>query len=190
MSAMSEDGPPTNPLDSPYAPRRPSGERAEPRLATVSDAAFARTARLDTLRPASTPGDRLETAMSEFVRRQIRPEPVPVPSDFKREGKRRMWAAGVIGVAGAVAIASAAALLFVNLFPREKDAIQSFAAAVPPASSLFRQAGEPSKPPFPQVRGLVTDNNNSGPSATHEQSERLLQQFVQWRQKAALTDKP
>jgi hypothetical protein len=190
MSAMSEDGPATNPLDSPYAPRRPSGgERPEPRLATVSDVAFARAARLDTLRPASTPGDRLETAMSEFVRRQVRPEPVPVPADFKREGKRRMWAAGVIGVVGAVAIASAAAFLFVNLFPREKDVIQSFAAAVPPAASLFRQAGEPSKPPFPQVRGLVTDNN-SGQGATHEQSERLLQQFVQWRQKAPLTDKP
>jgi hypothetical protein len=122
--------------------------------------------------------------MSEFVRRQIRPETVPLPAEFKGEGKRSIWVAGAVGIAGAVAISSVAALLFVTLFPREKDVIQSFAAAVPAATSQARQAG-----PLPQSRTLVAENDRAE-SLTHEQSERLLQQFVQWRQNAALTAKP
>jgi hypothetical protein len=185
MSATSEEAPVNNPLDA-FAPRR-SSERAEPRLAAISE--LARTPRLDALRPIPPQGDRLETAMSEFVRRQIRPEAVPEPADLKRDGRRRIMAAGALGVAGAVAIASVVALLFVTLFPREKDAIESFAAAVPPAPSQARGADDVAKAPLPQSRTLVAEND-SGRNITHEQSERLLQQFVQWRQKAALTDKP
>jgi hypothetical protein len=186
MSAMSEETPnPPVDLDSLYPSPRRTGERAEPRLAAVSDAAFARTQRVDTLRPAPAPGDRLEAAMSEFVRRQIRPEAMPAPVEFKRESKRGLLAASAIGIAAAVAIASFVALLFVTVFPRDKDVIQSFAAAVPPANSASTDA----KAPLPQNRALVAENDR-GQAINHEQSERLLQQFVQWRQKAALTDKP
>jgi hypothetical protein len=125
--------------------------------------------------------------MSEFVRRQIRPEAMPAPVEFKRESKRGLLAASAIGIAAATAIASFAALLYVNVFPRDKDIIQSFAAAVPPANSPLREAGD--KAPLPQARALVAENDK-GQAVNHEQSERLLQQFVQWRQKAALTDKP
>jgi hypothetical protein len=205
MSATSEEVPATDPLDAPYPAARRTSERPEPRLAAISDApSFPRsprleasrleatrldTSRLDALRPAASPGDRLETAMSEFVRRQIRPEAVPVPAEFKREGKRSIWVAGAVGVAGAVAISSVAALLFVTLFPREKDAIQSFAAAIPAATSQARQADDAAKAPVPQSRPLLAENDR-GESLTHEQSERLLQQFVQWQQKTALSAKP
>ena len=40
-----------------------------------------------------------------------------------------------------------------------------------------------------QVRALAP-KDGGGENFTHEQSERLLQQFVQWRQKTALIDKP
>ena len=88
----------------------------------------------------------------------------------------------------AVAIASLVALVIVTLFPREKDIIQSFAAAVPSAS-LQSPAGEPAAAPPPQSRTLLAENAR-GEGFTHQQSEQLLQQFVQWRQNFALTAKP
>ena len=194
MSSTSEESSTNNnsleALESLYAAPRRSVERSEPpRLATVSDAAFAR-AKLEVARPLVSSGDRLETAMSEFVRRQIKPEPVPEPADLKGAGLRRLLAAGAIGVAVAVAIASIVALLFVTLFPREKDAIESFAAAAPPAASPpTHQAGDTPKVAASQVRALAP-KDGGGENFTHEQSERLLQQFVQWRQKTALIDKP
>lgn len=187
MSA--EESSANNPLDA-FAPppRRPS-ERPEPRLAAVGDPPLPRPlrteARIDGLRPAtSQQADRLETAMSDFVRRQLRPEAVPEPAGLKRDARRRMMFAGAI----MVTIASVVALVFVALFPREKDLLQSFAAAVP-AASPQSQSSDVAAAPSPQSRPLPAENDG-GEAFTHEQSERLLQQFVQWRQKLALTDKP
>lgn len=188
MSATNEEAPTSNPMDA-FAPvpRRPS-ERPEPRLAAVGDPPLPRMprteVRFDALRPAPSQGDRLETAMSEFVRRQLRPEAVPEPAGLKADARRRMMFAGAV----IVAIASVVALVFVTLFPREKDLIQSFAAAVPAAPSRS-QSSDVAAAPSPQSRALLAENDR-GEAFTHEQSERLLQQFVQWRQKLALTDKP
>jgi hypothetical protein len=84
-----------------------------------------------------------------------------------------------------VALASVAALLFVTVYPREQDTGRSFAAA--PTTAPARQADD--KPALSQFRALV-NANAGGQNFTHEQSERLLQQFVQWQQKAAATSKP
>ncbi len=200
MSAQSEESP-INPLDALDAlvaasrlpnerpterlNERPS-ERPEPRLAAVSGTPVPRTPRIDTKLPAMAAGDRLESAMSEFVRRQVKPEAVPEPAGLKREGTRGMLMAGAMGLAAIVAVACVVALLFVTLFPREKDPVQSFAAAAPAALPQFNDT---SKQASSQLRGLAAAEVGSD-SPTHEQSERLLQQFVQWRQKAALTDKP
>jgi len=189
MSATSEEPSTNNPLDTFAAvPRRPS-ERPEPRLAAVSDPPLPRMprteVRIDALRPAPSQADRLETAMSEFVRRQLRPEAVPEPAGLKADTRRRMIFAGAV----IVAIASVVALVFVTLFPREKDLIQSFAAAVPAAPSQSQSSDVAAAAPAPQSRTLLAENDR-GEAFTHEQSERLLQQFVQWRQKLALTDKP
>jgi hypothetical protein len=209
MSAQSEESP-TNPLEAleslVAASRRPnerSSERAEPRLAAVSGTPVARTpkldtridtkldtSRLDSSRPVIAAGDRLESAMSEFVRRQIKPEAVPEPAGLKREGIRGMLVAGAVGLAAAASVACVVALLFVTLFPREKDPVQSFAAAAPAAIPLAQPSDE-SKQAASQLRALAAaEVGSDGDSTSHEQSERLLQQFVQWRQKAALTDKP
>jgi hypothetical protein len=192
MSAMSEESPPpptSNPQDPRYyAPRRPS-ERVEPRLASVNErAAFERASRGETSRtlPASAAlSARLESAVYESLRRQTEPEVVPEPRDYNRLGTRRTLIAIASGVAAALALASVAALLFVTVYPREQDARRPFTAA--PSAAQARQADD--KPALSQFRALV-NANPGGQNFTHEQSERLLQQFVQWRQKVAATGKP
>ncbi len=180
-----------------WSPRRAAqmsdqANAPEPRLAAVSGAGtpVPRTPRLDTSRSttAIAAGDRLENAMSEFVRRQIKPEAVPEPVGLKRDGTRGTLMAAGMGLAAAITVACVVALLYVTLFPREKDPVQSFAAAAP-AAALLRQADDTSKPTASQLRALITPDSG-GDGISHEQSEQLLQQFVQWRQKATLTDKP
>jgi hypothetical protein len=125
--------------------------------------------------------------MAGFVRRQFEPEIVPEPVDFKLEGMRRKLVASAIGVVAVVAIAAVVALLSFSIFPKEKDAIQSFAAAVPAAPAAAAPTSEAAKPALSQFRALVAPSGGSLPTQgfSHEQSERLLQQFVQWRQKSA-----
>lgn len=204
MSATSEEIPAnpnttdTDPIDALSSLARRSSERAEPRLAAVTERPLPRMPRtdlrtelrnelrtdprLDALRSMPVQGEKLENAMNEFVRRQLRPEAVPEPAGLKRDARQRMMFAGAVSVA----IASLIALLFVTLYPREKDIIQSFAAAVPaaPAQSLSGELAA-----APPSRTLLADGA-SGESLTHEQSEQLLQEFVQWRQNFALTAKP
>jgi hypothetical protein len=182
MSAMSEETPlpPTsNPQDPRYyAPRRPT-DRVEPRLATVSERARAEMSR--TLPASAALSARLENAVYESLRRQKEPEIVPEPNDTKRLGTRRTLIAIASGVAAALAVASVAALLFVTVYPREQDTGRPFAAAAQPATD--------DKPGLSQFRALV-NVSTGGQNFTHEQSERLLQQFVQWRQKTAAVSKP
>jgi len=208
MSATSEEVPAnsntaaTDPIDALSSLSRRTSERAEPRLAAVTDRPLPRMPRtdlrtdlrtdprydprtdprLDALRRMPVQGERLDTAMSDFVQRALRPEAVPEPAGLKRDARQRMMFAGAV----AVAIASLIALLFVTLFPREKDIIQSFAAAVPaaPAQSLSGELAA-----TPPSRTLISESAK-GDTFTHEQSEQLLQQFEQWRQNLALTAKP
>jgi len=192
MSAMSEESPPpTNDPQDPlyYAPRR-TGERAEPRLASINDTPLERASRAEPaprpLPPSAALSARLESAVYESLRRQIGPEAIPEPIDFRRDSTRRTLIAIASGVAAALAVASVAALLFVTVYPKERDAGPSFASTVQPSQS---QADDASKPALAQFRALVTGNTD-GQNLTHEQSERLLQQFVQWQHKAASTNKP
>jgi hypothetical protein len=182
MSAMSEETPlpPNNDPQDPqyYAPRRPT-DRIEPRLATVNERARAEASR--TLPASAALSTRLENAVYESLRRE--PERVPEPNDYKRLGTRRTLIAIASGVAAALAVASIAALLFLTIYPREQDTGRPFAAAVQPT------AAPDDKPALSQFRALV-NTNAGGQSFTHEQSERLLQQFVQWREKTAAVSKP
>jgi len=191
MSAMSEESPlppSSNPQDPQYyAPRRPS-DRVEPRLATVNQRALERASLGQTSRtlPASGGlGTKLDNAVYESLRRPMEPQIVPEPNDYKRLGTRRTLIAIASGVGAALALASVAALLFVTVYPREQDAGRSFAAG--PQAAQPRQAED--KGALSQFRALVNANASSQ-NFTHEQSERLLQQFVQWRQKAAAINKP
>ena len=203
----SEEAPSNNALDALYALSRRQGERAEPRadfrpearaepraeprLAAVNDAPVPRAPRpplaaeaRGELPRAATPNERIENAMAGFVRSQFEIEEVTEPEEPKRGGARGMLVASIIGVAGAIAVVSVVVMLSVNVFPKEKDAVQSFAAAVP-AAAPARKADD--KTALSEFRGLVPPNGVTTTSQgfSHEQSERLLQQFVQWRQKSA-----
>ena len=200
MSALSEqpDERPINPQDPlHYAPPRRFTERTEPRLAAVigdiqpTDRAQPtdRIPRPESTSRAISPSSlnaKLENAVYESLRRQIEPELVPEPADFKRERSQRALIGVVIGVAAAIVVSAAIAVVFVTMFPsRDRIPGASFATA----TSQQRQAVDPSKPTLSEFRALLVAGEG-GQAFTHEQSERLLQQFVQWRQKADSTDKP
>jgi hypothetical protein len=195
MSAVSEQPQPserpTNPQDPlHYAPRRFT-ERTEPRLAAVVGdiQAADRASRPEPASRAIAPSSlnaKLESAVFESLRRQIEPEVVPEPADFKRERSQRALIGVVIGVAAAIVVSAAAAVVFVTMFPSAKDKVPgaSFAAVSPQQHQV-----DTSKPALSEFRALLV-GGEGGQAFTHEQSERLLQQFVQWGQKPNSPDKP
>lgn len=195
MSVLSEQPQPserpTNPQDPlHYAPRRFT-ERTEPRLAAVVGDIQA-TDRVTKPEPPSraiAPSSlnaKLENAVYESLRRQIEPEVVPEPVDFKRERSQRALIGVVIGVAAAIVVSAAVAVVFVTMFPSAKDKIPGASFAT--ASSQQRQL-DTSKPALSEFRALLVAGEG-GQAFTHEQSERLLQQFVEWGQKPNSPDKP
>jgi hypothetical protein len=193
MSNASE--PAQNPLDALealYAAQRRPSERPEPpRLAAINElAALARAPRPEPIRPVPVPplGERIESGLPESARRRIAPEVVPEPKDFHSGGLRRKIVAGVIGVVAAVAIAAVVTLLLVDIFPRDRDSADpavTAATAPPPQSAQTETAPQP----VSQVQAPAA-TNDSDQNFNHEQSEQLLQQFMQWQQKAASSDKP
>jgi hypothetical protein len=169
---------PTNPqddLDTLTSRLRGPGERPETRFAAAGGSVH--ESRPGSLRSTVTAGDPLESAMSEFARRRFAADAVPPPADLSRAGTSRM--ASAIGLAAAIAVACFAALLFVTLFPGERDPLQAFAAAAPPRDAIDASTRQP-------AREIDAAN---GDTMSMEQSDRLLRQFVQWRQKVAVTEK-
>jgi hypothetical protein len=203
MSNVTERSQGSDPLQALYASRRP---RPEPRLASVNEAPVARAPRPDAARPNAPLTARNQGAFPESMPDGSEPEFAADPDDFKSEGLQRKVFAGVIGVAAALAVASIVALLLVNIFPKDRDADQSFAGAVPARAGQAHQVSDSAKPSAAvktneTTKGDAAQASHSQPSAPpsasdrstnldHEQSERLLQQFMQWRQKAAPADKP
>ena len=206
MSALSEQGP-TNPQDPlrqdtlrqdplrqdsarqdplRYAPRR-AGERPELRLSAVSsrvgETAFDRLSKLEPARrpltPPSSLSAELENAVFESLRRQMDPEVIAEPPGFAQEQtRRRRW----LAAASAVGVAAVAAALFVTFMPASPDNTAGFLAAVAPSGLSQSRDDNGSKPALAQFRSLlVTGEGNQ--TITHEQSEKLLKQFEQWRQK-------
>src|SRR5262249_32887229 len=140
MNNKSEQSQTDNSLDALYALSRRPSERTEPRLTAANDSPFARPPRPDFSLPVASPGDRLESEMSEFVRRRLAPEVVPEPADFNRDKKRRTLIASVIGIVVAGAVAAVVTLLFGNVYLKNAD--QPFAAIAAPAAQSSRQADD------------------------------------------------
>jgi hypothetical protein len=178
MSVLSEDIP-TNPQDPlHYAPRR-TAPRPELRLssvsATVGETPFERLSRFEPAgRPPPPPSSlnaELEQAVLESLRRQMDPEVIPEPMSLE-PAPHRAWLAIFAGV-GTAAIAALLMIAFVT----QGDIGALFSP--PPAPQAQEEAP---KPALAQFRSLL--NSSDGNQAfTREQSQRLLEQFVQWRQK-------
>jgi len=184
MSATSEQVPttPNDPLH--YAPRRmrektdhpsqnPRGETPSGREAGSGRAAAPTTA-LDSA---------LENAVYQSLRRSLDPEVMQQGSGIMRGDRRKaLFGAIAIGV-------SALAALFVVLMvhaSQEPDVGASFAAAVQSMKAAQQQSDSGSKPALAEFRGLVDASEaqqaaEAQPGA--QDSDKLLQQFMQWRQK-------
>jgi len=91
-------------------------------------------------------------------------------------------------LAAAVGVSAAIALLFVTMMPgvRQPDGRQSFSAAVEPfttALSQQRQGEDASRPALAEFQPLLP-GNDAGQAPERGQTDKVLQQFLQWRQKA------
>jgi hypothetical protein len=98
--------------------------------------------------------------------------------------RKALFGAAAIGV-------SALAALFVVLMvhaSQEQDTGASFAAALQSMKTAQARQGD-AKPALSEFRGLLASTETSQ-GTTHEQPERLLQQFMQWRQRADASQVP
>jgi hypothetical protein len=188
MNNTSERPQGDNVLEALYASRRARTE--SPRLASVNEQVATRAPRPEPLRPVVPLHEQVHNANPDSAQGGIDSGDAADPDDFNNDGMRRKVFAGVIGVAATIAVASVVALLLVNIFPKDRDADQALAAAAQQA----RQANEApkvndtAKAALSQPHAPVAGEKGSTPN--NEQSERLLQQFMQWRQKSPSTDKP
>ena len=107
-------------------------------------------------------------------------EPARRTRDLDRRAALLSVAARIAAVAGVVAVA---ALLFVIMKPASR---QSVASPTPSETTgsipQSNQRDVESKPALAELKALPS------PPAPHEQSQQLLQRFLQWREKAATTE--
>lgn len=216
MSSQSEQNPlnPQDPLH--YAPRwlreRPEGARLslveEPRDKPQSvERPGAATNALDA---------RLETAVFESLRHSLDPHVMRDPPEFTRERDRRSVAFKIAGrLAAATGVAAVVALFFVNIVPvtRQPDASSSFVAAVQSMKTIAAPApplvvapetkevkldpleSRPDKadvkviPALSQFQSLLVAGEAAQPAKGEPSEKPLLQQFMQWNQKASQPDK-
>jgi Sec-independent protein translocase protein TatA len=186
-----------------YAPRR---VRPEPRL-PVEDARALREKRLDAvigraIAPPAPLDPQLENAVYESLRRPLDPRLLGETRALARELERRNSLFGLTGrLVAAIGISAIIALFFVVMMPaRHRDTAASFQATVqsfttalsrqqqPPQQSPQQQSNdETKKPALAEFQTLLT--SDTAQAAEREQSDRqsdkLLQQFLQWRDKSA-----
>ena len=146
------------------------------------------------LGPAVSQGARSEPIRSSPISRPASLDPKATNErarhtrDLDRRAALLSVAARVVAVAGVVAVV---ALLFVIMKPASRQSVAGSTpsdmtgstSTAPPQSS---QADVEWKPALAEFKALLA----SPPSqpATHEQSQQLLQNFLQWRKKASTTE--
>jgi hypothetical protein len=196
MSAYSEQDH-LNPNDPTYYAPRWLRERAEQRL-SPSRATSSGHPR----RPVSSPPSvdaLLEDAVSEGLRRPLDPEVIDEPPGFVREPDRRTALMSVAGrFAAAVGVSALVALFFVIVVPVSRDYARQPDAGASSFSGILQsiratlyqpsRRDDDSKPALSEFQTILASTRTSPPVMTHEQSETLLQQFLQWRQKPDSTE--
>jgi hypothetical protein len=200
MSALSEQDhlSPNDPNY--YAPRwlrdrseeslSPSSEATEPKKAEPIKNPTATLASLD---------HKLENAVSNALWRPLDPEVIYEPPGFEEERDRRRALISVASrFAAAVGVSAVVALFFVFMIPSSRDHAPDVTGASSPGTiqsikaALFQPSpkDDGGKPAISEFKTVLAGNPASQPVMTHEQSETLLQQFKQWRQKAGSTGTP
>jgi len=133
----------------------------------------------------------LEKAVSNALRHPLDPQVIEEPEELTRE-LRKMAVLSVAGrFAAAVGVSALVALFFVVMIPasRSPDGLNLSAAAmiesIKTALASQPSAGNAGAPTAPsELQSLLAATPPSEP-VTREQSEQLLNQFVQWQQKPA-----
>lgn len=183
---------PHNPLY--YAPRwmREKSRRSSTSLFSSSEPASARLQRLASHPPAYDA--LLEKAVAHALRHPLDPEVIVEPPEVARERDRRNALLGIAGrFAAAVGVSAIVALFFVTMIPSAQDhpgqpqvvtssfsgIVQSIKAALYPEP----QKADASEPALAEFQTILATTSASQPAVTHEQSETLFQQFLQWQPK-------
>jgi hypothetical protein len=182
-----------------YAPRR-LREKPEPRLNSAEDMRAAREKRLEAvigrnMNPPAPLDNSLENAVYESLRRPIDPKLLGETRALTREFERRGSAFGVAGrIAAAVVVSAIVALFFVVMMPAKQQdngasfatTVQSFTTALSQQPSQPVPAEDAKKPALAEFQSLLAASDNTAQAAEREQtdkhSDKLLQQFMQWRQ--------
>ena len=140
----------------------------------------------------------IEDALHAALGRPREPEDLLEPTGFFQELDRRIALISVAGrFAAAIGVAAAVALFFVVMIPASRNSagqadgassglIQMMKAALnePPSTSI-----EDAKPALCELQTILGSPQNQ-PAISHEQSETLLQQFMQWREKPVVAKNP
>ena len=150
--------------------------------------------RLAKLGPSISQGARSEPIRSSPISRPAPPdpkatnEPARRTRDLDRRAALSSVAARVAAIAGVVAVV---ALLFVIMKPVPRQSVagstpSDITGSTSTAPAQPSQGDVESKPALAEFKALLA----SPPSqpATHEQSQQLLQNFLQWRKKASTTE--
>jgi hypothetical protein len=140
----------------------------------------------------------LEEAVPKSLRRPLDPEVIHESPGFVRELDRRVALIGVAGrFAAAVGISALVALFFaimVRDYARQPDGgASSFSGILQSIKTAFHQPPrreDALKPALSEFQTILGSTRTSQAVVTHEQSETVLQQFLQWRQKYGSTGAP
>jgi len=178
-----------------YAPRW-LREKPEPRMPATAEPRVEREAKPEAT--ARTPArnnslDRqLENAVYESLRRSLDPEVMPEPPAASTEtGRKAMF--GLAGrLAVAVGVSAVVALFFVVMVPatRQSDAGSSLASTIETFTAAVARTApieDSSKPAIAEFKALMASSGENGGQLTSQQQadkEKLLQQFLVWREKA------
>lgn len=190
MSATIDQKTPLSPNDPAYYAPRVSRDVDPTRLPALGETRAYRppaTSITDT-----TLDGQLENAVFESLRHPLDPEAVEEPPELDR----RTGFLGVVGrVATAIGAAAFVALLFVIVIPslRQQSADPSAAEVIDSMKSALSKselAAKPQEPrpqpqPSPELQSILASSSESRPQVSHEESEVLLKQFMQWQQKPA-----
>jgi hypothetical protein len=198
MSSLSEQDH-LNPNDPRYYAPRWLRERSASRLSPSGETGSER-ARLPV---SSSPSFNAlyEEAVSKALQSPLDPEVIHEPPGFVNELDRRIALIRVARrFAAAAGIAALVALFFVIMIPASRDYARPVDGGASSFSGIWQsiktalyqpsRRDDDAKPALSEFQALLASTRTSPPDITHEQSETLLQQFLQWRQKPDSTEAP
>ena len=142
----------------------------------------------------------LEEAVAESLRHPLDPEIMHEPPGFVRELDRRMAILSVAGrFAAAIGVSAVVALFFVIMVPASRDYARQPDTSGTSASGVLqslktalsqpRPKDDDLKPALSEFQTILATTPAPQP-VSREESETLLNQFVQWQQQPPPATKP